>query len=374
MGTNRSGAETTWVAAAIGENSEEARENDRARSLPRGPHVKRRLPERGRGSIKRFTHRQFDKRTLLEAKKDTTVSVLVPALNEEPTIGKVVAVLAGLRRSGLLDEILVVDSGSTDRTREIAGAEGADVVLDWEILPELGPAKGKGEAMYKGLAASRGDVVAWVDADVVDFDERFVIGLLGPLLMDPGVVFVKAYYARPLALDRSEPQDPRSSYPGERSGGGTGTTPERSAEVGRVVPGEGGRVTELTARPLLACLFPAVAAVSQPLAGEYAGRRWLLEQIPFDAGYGVDVGILIDVVLLAGSDRIAECDLEIRHHRNRPLSELAPMAAEVAYAVLRRFPGLAPALAELAPQGRFGGYLSPERTIQRPPLATVRRS
>jgi glucosyl-3-phosphoglycerate synthase len=290
---------------------------------------------------------------------------LVPALNEAPTIGPVVEVLAQLRSCGLVDEVIVIDSGSSDRTREIASDRGASVVVDYEIMPELGPAKGKGEAMYKGLAVSKGDLVVWVDADVSDFDERFVVGLVGPLLVDPSIVFVKAFYARPLKAEMVGTEG--QSLP-------VGLTGEGSASSGHVV-GEGGRVTELTARPLLACLFPAVAQVTQPLSGEYAARRWLVEAIPFDTGYGVDVGILIDAVRVVGTDRIAECDLEVRHHRNRSLRELAPMAAEVAYAVLRRFPGMDSALAELSASGQSGpALLEPARTAQRPPLAQLRQA
>ncbi|MER3454554.1 MAG: glucosyl-3-phosphoglycerate synthase [Acidimicrobiia bacterium] len=311
--------------------------------------------------IKRFSHTQFDLDALLRRKGSTTISACVPTLNEEATIGLVVQKLAELREVGLLDEVFVIDSGSLDRTREIAEGAGANVLLDYEILPELGRAVGKGEAIFKGIAASAGDIICWLDGDVVDFSERFVLGLVGPLLCDPDISFVKAYYKRPLSgaakgLHAPEDRGPLDARIAQR------------AEIG-----EGGRVTELTARPLLLHFFPALSVISQPLSGEYAGRRWLLERIPLDTGYGVDVGILIDVFSLAGPDRIAECDLEIRHHRNRPLSDLAPMAAEVSYAILRRVPEVRRALAGYAqPLSYTPVYSKQLRLYQRPPVYTVK--
>ncbi len=168
---------------------------------------------------------------------------------------------------------------------------------------------------------------------------------------------MKAYYQRPLA-----------------DGPVGAATEETASEQARVAPriGEGGRVTELTARPLLSHLFPHVAAFTQPLSGEYAARRWVLERISLDIGYGVDVGILIDVYALAGEDRVAECDLEIRHHRNRPLYELAPMAAEVSYAILRRAPGFAPAIGEFEARATYAGLFGRDLRIgRRPPLASL---
>ncbi len=294
---------------------------------------------------------------LVARKGATTVSACVPALNEEGTIGPVVQTLVRLRDAGLVDEVLVVDSGSVDRTREMARDAGAEVVLDYEVLPELGRAEGKGEAIFKGIAATSGDVICLVDADITDFTERFVVGLVGPLIEDPSLLFVKAYYQRPLA-----------------EGPTTGAQGESASDQARMQPriGEGGRVTELTARPLLSHLFPSVAAFTQPLSGEYAARRWVLERISLDTGYGVDVGILIDVYALAGEDRVAECDLEIRHHRNRPLYELAPMAAEVSYAILRRAPGFEPPLGELDAQATYAGLYGRDLRIgRRPPLASL---
>ena len=170
------------------------------------------------------------------------------------------------------------------------------------MLPELGPGEGKGEALWSSVAAAEGDLIAWVDADITDFAARFVTGLLGPLLLWPDIGFVKGYYDRPVSPD------------------GEG----------------GGRVTELAARPLVATLFPQLASIVQPLAGEYAGRRSVLERVPFVQGYGVDLGLLIDIADVEGTDAIAQVDLGSRHHRNRPLHELGPQALAVVQTALRR--------------------------------------
>ncbi|MCB0978549.1 MAG: glucosyl-3-phosphoglycerate synthase, partial [Acidimicrobiales bacterium] len=199
------------------------------------------------------------------------------------------------------DEIVVVDDHSTDDTAAVAAAAGATVVDAAQLLTDHGTGHGKGEALWKSLHASTGDVVVWIDADIEDFDPYFVVGLLGPLLTDPSISFVKGHYRRP-ELD------------------GVG----------------GGRVTELTARPLLSQLFPGLAEIAQPLAGEYAGRRSLLERLPFVVGYGVDVALLIDAWTLAGADAVAQADLGVRRHRNRPLSELGPQALAVSQAILDR--------------------------------------
>lgn len=256
---------------------------------------------------------------LLAAKGSTSVSVCIPARNEEPTVGAIVGriherLVSGL---GLVDEIVVVDDHSTDRTGVEAAAAGARVVAAAEVLTEHGRGHGKGEALWKSLYASAGDVVVWCDADVRDFDVRFITGLLGPLLTDPSVAFVKGFYERP--------------------------------DDGQVRGG--GRVTELVARPVLTMLFPDLAGVVQPLSGEYAGRREVLEQVPFVEGYGVDIGLLIDIARGFGVGSLAQVDLGQRIHRNRPLHELSPMAAQVLQAALHR----------AAPE------LVPERFTMRPP-------
>lgn len=257
--------------------------------------------------MRSYSAAEFDLPSILNLKGQTTISVCIPALNEAATIGKVVEVVAGLAAHGAIDEFLVIDSGSEDRTAEIATAAGATVIHDREVLASMPPASGKGEAMWKGLLVASGDIVCWVDADIANFHGGFVMGLSGPLLADPLTQFVKSYYRRPLIRESSDP-----------------------------LIGEGGRVTELTAKPLLRLLFPELAALRQPISGEYAARRELVESIPFETGYGVDIGILIDVWRHVGADAITEVDLDVRFHRNRPLDELGSMADQVAAAILRR--------------------------------------
>ncbi len=238
-----------------------------------------------------------------KARTGTTVSVCLPARDEEATVGAVVAAIRStlMDAAPLVDEIVVVDDHSTDRTAEVAAAAGARVVDARTVLPDHGEGHGKGEALWKSVHESTGDVVVWVDADILAFDPGFIVGLLGPLLTDHDTDFVKGHYHRP-----------------EADGVG------------------GGRVTELLARPLLSQFFPELADVAQPLGGEYAGRRSLLERLPFVVGYGVDVALLIDAVRLVGIGHIAQVDLGVRHHRNRTLEELGPQALAVSQAILDR--------------------------------------
>ena len=254
--------------------------------------------------LPRFHHRDFGAEELVAAKADRFVTVCLPARDEEATVGPIVATIHRelVDRVPLVDEILVVDDGSTDRTAAVAADEGATVVAVADVLPGCGPGQGKGEALWKALGAAKGDLLVFCDADVRDFQAGFVTGLLGPLLSVPEVGFVKGFYERPLAG----------------------------------VVGEGGRVTELVARPLLALLFPHLAGVVQPLAGEFAGRREVLERVPFVQGYGVDLGLLVDVAALVGVDAMAQVDLGTRTHRNRPLAELSLQAAAVLRTALDR--------------------------------------
>lgn len=236
------------------------------------------------------------------------VAVVIPALNEAATVGPVVETIGTelVHGAGLVTELLVVDGGSTDGTATVAAAAGARVVDQGEALRGAGPGGGKGDALWKGLARTSADLVVFVDADVVGFAAWWVAALVRPLLDDPRVGLVKASYRRPLTR-----------------GGSDG-------------PAEGGRVTELTARPLLNAFWPALAAVVQPLAGEYAGRRAVLEQVPFATGYGVEIGLLIDVADLLGPDGIAQVELGDRRHAHQPLPELGRMASEVTLAVATR--------------------------------------
>lgn len=239
-------------------------------------------------------------RALTRAKKGP-ISVVIPARNEEATVGAIVATIRRhlMQRVGLVDEIVVVDSRSTDATAAVADAAGARVVRQDDVTRDLPRLEGKGDALWAGLAASGGDIVVFVDGDLREFSPHFVTGLLGPLLTDRSVEFVKGFYHRPLV----------------------GTA--------GVEPDGGGRVTELSARPLLNLFWPELSGVVQPLAGEYAGRRATLEQIPFVSGYGVEIAMLIDLLELVGLDAIAQVDLGERLHRHQGIEALGLMSAQI---------------------------------------------
>ncbi len=224
------------------------------------------------------------------------ISVCLPARDEEATVGAIVAsVVHDLR--GVVDEVVVVDDGSTDRTAAVAAAAGAIVVAAADVLPRLGPGTGKGEALWKALHVATGDVLVFCDADLREFDPAFVTGLLAPLADDAGVGFVKGFYDRPEG---------------------------------------GGRVTELVARPLIGLFFPELARIRQPLGGEFAARRGVLEQVPFVQGYGVDLALLVDVVRRFGPEAVAQADLGVRSHRNRSLDQLGAQARAVMRVALDR--------------------------------------
>jgi glucosyl-3-phosphoglycerate synthase len=278
-----------------------------------------------------------------KARQGHTVSVCLPARDEEATVGRVVATVRRslVERLRLVDEIVVMDDGSTDATGDAARAEGAHVFRVDELLPELPPGSGKGNAMWKSLYVCRGDLLCWVDADIRNFRADFVARLLAPLLGDPDIGMVKGFYRRPLD--------------GEPTGGG--------------------RVTELMARPVLSYLFPLVTRFVQPLAGEYAARRSILETVPFVEGWGVEIGLLLDVVHRFGIQSVTQVDLGVRTHRNRPLEQLGPQALAILATALRRA-GLdacdPPFAAELV---RYDDDLAPERVPvvvrERPPMITV---
>ncbi len=248
---------------------------------------------------------------LVEIKKQrgVTISVGLPALNEEATIGGVIRILKEslMERVPLVDEIVVIDSRSNDRTREIAAEMGVPVHIHQDILPEAGePLEGKGEALWKSLHVLKGDIIAWVDTDVSNMHPQFVYGLIGPLLREPRIGYVKGYYHRPIRAE------------------------ERMQEEG------GGRVTELTVRPLINLFFPLLSGMVQPLAGEYAGRREILEQLPFFSGYGVETGLLIDLLEKYGLYSIGQVNLEKRIHRNRSLTDLSLTAFAIVQVILTR--------------------------------------
>jgi len=284
---------------------------------------------------------------LLPAKGTTTVSVVLPALNEAATVGRIVERIRRdlVERRPLVDELVVMDSGSTDATVEVATSAGATVVRREDVLPELPPRAGKGEVLWRSLAATTGDVVVFVDSDLRDFSSAFVTGLLGPLLTDESVQFVKATYDRALQ---------------------TGET---------VAPAGGGRVTELVARPLLALHWPALTGFIQPLGGEYAARRSLLECLCFPCGYGVEFGLLVDTYARVGLDAMAQVDLSRRKHRNSDLHKLGQMATEILQVAERRLDlrGDEPVLlTQFARDGSGYRVIDTDMTeYERPPMVTV---
>jgi len=274
-----------------------------------------------------FTGADFDPERLVAAKRadGTTVSVCLPALNVADTIGPILTAIREHWMEGqpLVDELVVVDSHSRDATVRIAREAGATVYQDDAVLPGSGHAHGKGEALWKSIAATHGDLICWVDSDLVDFSAAYIPGLLGPLLTDEQIGFVKAIYARQLG----------------------DTT-------------DGGRVTEICARPLINLFYPELAGIAQPLAGEQAGRRSLLERLPFFTGYAVEIGLLIDILRTDGLGALAQVDLGTRAHVNQPTHALGEMAFTIQHAVVQR----------LARDGRVpdalattNGYTRPER-------------
>ncbi|RJQ71476.1 glucosyl-3-phosphoglycerate synthase [Pseudonocardiaceae bacterium YIM PH 21723] len=283
--------------------------------------------------------------SLVAAKAGRTVSVVLPALDEEHTVGAIVTAIRPLVAEGLVDELVVMDSGSVDRTVEVATAAGARVVRREDVLPECPPRPGKGEVLWRALAATTGDLIVYVDSDLVDFDAGFVPSLLGPLLVSDGVELVKGCYRRPLRIG------------------------EQDSDTG------GGRVTELLARPLLNALRPELAGIVQPLGGEYAATRRLLESVPFAGGYGVEIGLLLDVHSAYGLNAIAQVNLGVRKHRNRDLSRLGVMAGQILNTLLDRC-GIdsAPQLTQFTQVG--GEWLPVTSTPpvpDRPAMRTVRR-
>jgi len=249
-------------------------------------------------------------RDLVQSKRQQglSISLALPALNEEETVGKVIRMMKSelMERTPLLDEIVLIDSKSTDRTREIAEKENIPVYIHQQLLEHMGVRSGKGEALWKSLFVTRGDIVVWIDTDIVNIHPRFVYGIIGPLLLNQQIQFVKGFYRRPLKVGS------------------------------KMQAGGGGRVTELTARPLLNLFYPELSGVVQPLSGEYAGRRAALEQATFSSGYGVETGLLIDVYERYGVSAIAQVDLLERIHHNQHLEALSKMSFAIIQTVMRR--------------------------------------
>ena len=244
----------------------------------------------------------------LKQERGLSISLAFPALNEEETVGKVIQTIkqALMIDAPLLDEIVLIDSNSEDRTREIARSLDVPVYIHQEILPQYGSRRGKGEALWKSLYCTKGDIVIWLDTDIVNIHPRFAYGLIGPLLLRPDIQFVKGFYRRPLKVGD------------------------------KIQAGGGGRVTELTARPLLNLFYPELSGVIQPLSGEYGGRRTALEQFSFFSGYGVEIGMLIDMLEKFGLNAVAQVDLQERIHHNQPLEALSKMSFAIIQAVIRK--------------------------------------
>lgn len=251
---------------------------------------------------------EIERLVQLKEEQGLTISLGLPALNEEATVGSVISATKSALMDvfPLLDEVVLIDSDSTDRTRDIARDLGVPVHIHQQILPEHGAVRGKGEALWKSLHVLEGDLIVWIDTDIKNIHPRFVFGVLGPLLRNPRVKYSKGFYRRPLRQD------------------------------GRLVAGGGGRVTELTARPLLNLFFPELSGLVQPLSGEYGGRREALESVPFFTGYGVETGLLIDLLERFGLEGIAQVDLLERIHHNQPLRSLSKMAFAIIQVVVSR--------------------------------------
>lgn len=259
-----------------------------------------------------FHYSEFnDLGRLVEEKrrKNLKISLCLPTLNEEKTIAKEILIVKSelMTRYPLLDEIVVIDSDSTDKTREIARSFGADVYKATEILPDLESFKGKGENLWKALYVTKGDIIVYIDADIKNIHHRFVYGLLGPLILFDNIKYVKAFYDRPIAMGKS-----------------------------KIRPTGGGRVTELVVRPLFSLFFPELTQILQPLSGEYAGFREIYEAIPFPIGYGVETSMILDIYEKWGLDVIAQVDLDRRIHRNQDTRALGKMAFVILMTFINR--------------------------------------
>jgi glucosyl-3-phosphoglycerate synthase len=281
--------------------------------------------------IRAFHHAGYPPERLRD-ERTATVSVCVPAREVADTIGRVVDELVALREMGAIDQVVVLDAWSQDGTGEIAARRGAEVHQQGELMAAFGPVLGKGDAMWRALSVVSGEVVCFVDGDTEGFGRHFACGLAGVAACEPGAQFVKAFFRRPFRVG------------------------------GVSLPEGGGRVNELMARPLLRRFYPELADVRQPLAGEIAARRELLERLPFATGYAVETGMLIDAYQEVGTGGLAQVDLEARQNRHQPLSALAPMADAVLGAVAVR----------LEREGRLAAATGDAGIVERPPMASLR--
>ena len=289
------------------------------------------------GRIKTFDPSGWNLETALAAKGDRSVSVCIPCRNEAETIGDLVRMIDQSLLGSLVDEMIVLDDGSTDGTADIAEEAGATVVPVDVVHFFHGSARGKGNALWSSLVASNGDFVVWCDGDITSFTPEWIVRLVMPLLIDEELGLVKASYQRPSHL------------------------------------GGGGRTTELVARPLLSLFFPELAELQQPLAGEYAGRRSMLESIPFATGWGVEIGMIVDMFEKFGVNSLGQVDLGMRLHRHHRLETLAIQAAEVTATLLSRLPD-APSFAEVAPRlVRKVGDPIELNLMVRPPVSSLAR-
>lgn len=287
-----------------------------------------------------FHHSRFGPELLRERRE--RVSVCLPARNCATTVGTIVERLDRLRADGLIDDIVVIDGNSTDATASVAEHAGATVHDEASLLPHLGPVLGKGDAMWRALSVLDGALICFIDADIEDFSPHFVTGLLGPLLELGDVELVKAYYRRPFRVGELE------------------------------LPEGGGRVNHLMARPALAIFYPELAGVRQPLAGEIAARRRLLERLPFATGYGVEIAMLLDAWEAVGLDGLAQVDLELHHNAHQPLAALSVMAYEVLYVIAQRLERDG-RLSELDPGALLGAHpRTAQPPVERPPMASMR--
>jgi glucosyl-3-phosphoglycerate synthase len=291
--------------------------------------------------IRTFHHSDFPVERLREEKRQTVTAVL-PTREVADTVGSIVEALQ--RLDGVIDQILVVDAASEDGTAEIAARLGVEVRQESELLPGFGQALGKGDAMWRALAAARGELIVYLDSDTRDFSPHFATGMLGPLICEDDVRFVKGAFRRPFV-----------------------------AEGGEERPRDGGRVTELTARPLLSAFYPELAAFSQPLAGEVAAPRWVFERLPFATGYAIETSMLLHARDVVGVEAMAQVDLDERRNYHQPLPQLGPMAYAVLRVILERLRREGRLLDDHAPPFQTAdGRLVQVEVIERPPYATLR--